>query len=186
MNAYRICAFTAEMFRCAAAVSYLAAFALPACGEMLGIETFAWGIWSCISGWMFVEPLLLAWWANPLMWFAWSASRRGDGWATACRGFVAATIGLSMFVLSPEMRPGLGPGYVLWVGSMVMLTISGLSYEAACRLRERPGNLEIGHQQSQISNLKFQIGDDRFSISRFPLSQRASRDSSRCQLPGRV
>lgn len=114
--------------RIAALSTYLVSFALPALDGMLGIQLFVLAYYHMLLGLLHFAPSMMVWLANPLFWYGYAALRRGNGGKAALCGLAATIIALSvLWLMGRELQGALGWGFYLWLGSMVMLTLAGLS-----------------------------------------------------------
>jgi hypothetical protein len=109
---------TAGVLGGAAALLYVISFFLPALGDkgggILGFQAFIYSVLLVVT--------IPMWLANPLFWLGLALLMRRQWHGARFYGLLAVVLGLSeSWMYGKE----LAVGYILWVGSMVLLTVAG-------------------------------------------------------------
>ncbi len=125
---------------------YLVSFALPVSNARYGgsgFIAFTYGLIFCLqTPWLWV-----GWLANGVYWVAVTVAAKRRWQQAACLGGAASSMALSVQLIAagPDLS-ALGPGYWVWLGSMVLLTCAALLLAGT--------HVQKGHQTKAL-DLKF-------------------------------
>jgi hypothetical protein len=103
------------------AMLYVASLALPAIGDLHEPPTWRGFLCLIMVPWVCFFP---PWWANVLLWLGCRLLARYESRSAAACGLIASVLAASFLCLAGPS--GVGPGYWLWLGSMVALVAAGI------------------------------------------------------------